>query len=145
MPKKKDHQNLPARRGGQPGNANALKHGQFSTRFSNLIRLTGPSADPAPGRGPLGRHLDLLEAVIEDLAAQAQPRPELLIKAIRTFAQVAMTNALLEAAVGRRVRTQPRRQDQISSHSNCSSCNAIWVTAGLDGQGQCPRCAGADP
>ena len=143
MPKKKeDRQNLPARRGGQPGNANALKHGQFSTRFSNLIRLTGPSADPAPDRGPLGRHLDLLEAVIEDLAAQAQPRPELLIKAIRTFAQVAMTNALLEAA---RTRTQSRRQDQLSSHSNCSSCNAIWVTAGLDDQGQCPRCAGANP
>ncbi len=128
--------NLPARRGGQPGNTNALRHGRFSTRFANLLRLTGPGAISTPSRGPLSRQLDLLEAVIEDLADQTNPEPQLLIFAIKTFAQIHMTNALLKAA---------RARSPTTGHSNCATCNAIWINSGLDGQGRCPSCAQKGP
>lgn len=137
-----DPTNLPARRGGQPGNTNALRHGKFSTRFTNLSRLTTLVSTPAISTGPLGRQLDLLAAVIEDLAAQDRPAPQLLVMAIKTFAQVSMTNALLVAANNR---PPSGRRGGPGTHSNCTTCNAIWIKTGLDDQGRCPRCALVSP
>jgi hypothetical protein len=130
------------RRGAQLANTNALKHGRFSTRFTNLATATANAQEHEPG--PLARQLQLLDAVIEDLANQETPQPALLIHAIRTYAQVAMAKILIEERQsGRGSGVIPAYlRNNPDGHSRCWGCDDLAMNKHLaDHEGLCYRCA----
>ncbi len=132
------------RRGAQLANTNALKHGRFSTRFTNLATATATAKAQEREPGPLARQLQLLDAVIEDLANQETPQPALLIHAIRTYAQVAMAKILIEerqSVRGSRV-TPAYLRNNPEGHSRCWGCDNLAMNKHLAAhQGLCYRCA----
>ena len=136
------------RRGAQPGNTNALRHGFYSQRFSprNLQSLLD---HPQPDRQPLTlqaatsvqtRHLHILQAIIEDLAqaaaqGQGQAVP-LLLHAIRSHTTLTALNLSLHNPHLNRLRSTP------DGHSKCQDCGTIWQNKLLSPQGLCSQCSG---
>ena len=149
FPIRSDQEDPPApRRGAQPGNTNALRHGFYSQRF-NPQRLQSLLAHPQPDQQPpnpqaaaaiLSRHLHILQAIIEDLAqaaAQGQgPAIPLLLHAIRSHTTLTALNLSLHNPHLSRLQSNP------DGHSKCQSCQTIWQNKYLSLEGLCSRCSG---
>ena len=148
FPIRSDQEDSPApRRGAQPGNTNALRHGFYSQRFSprNLQSLL---ADPQPDLQPPApqaaasvqtRHLLILQAIIEDLAqAAAQGNGQavpLLLHAIRSHTTLTALNLSLHNPHLRRLRSNPE------GHSKCQDCGTFSKNKYLSPEGLCSRCS----
>ena len=132
------------RRGGQPGNTNALRHGSYSERF-NALKLQSileqPQSDDAQLSAPsphLARHLQILRAVIEDLAQSAAqgngPAVPLLIQAIRSHATITSLAISIPSP-------DSRRLNNPEGHAKCANCQTWWQNRFLSAQGLCRKCA----
>ena len=135
------------RRGAQPGNTNAIRHGFYSERFSpeNLQSFLD---NPQPGQQPatlqaatstIARHILILRAIIEDLAqaaAQGQGTAvPLLLHAIRSHTTLTALNLSLHNPHLRRAQSNP------DGHSKCEICGTISQNKFLSPRGLCSRCS----
>ena len=135
------------RRGAQPGNTNALRHGLYSQRFNprNLQSLLANPQNcqqpptPQAAAGTSARHLLILQAIIEDLAEAAAhgegSAVPLLLHAIRSHTTLSALNLSLQNPHLRRLKSNPE------GHSKCQSCQTIWKNKYLSPQGLCSRCS----
>ena len=163
------------RRGAQPGNTNALRHGRYSERFNprqlhsrlahtmsdgsitNKVSdgegagsdgsITNSGSDQNPTHQvnlntPLTQHLNILQAVIQDLAQTAADGEgtavPLLLQAIRIHATLTtLSHTLQNTSTPTHYRpTSPE------AHSQCKNCGDWWKNYHLTPEGLCIRCSG---
>ena len=159
FPIRSQETNPTTRRGAQPGNTNALRHGLYSERFNSrqlhslLARTVSEEEGAASGSDqdhtrqvnlntPLAQHLNILQALIQDLAQTAADGEgtavPLLLQGIRIHTSlVTLAHTLQNNPIPTHY-----RPNNPEGHSRCRNCGNWWKNYNFTPEGLCHKCSG---
>ena len=154
------------RRGAQPGNTNALRHGRYSERFNSrqlhsLLTHTASDGEGAGSEGsitasgsdqdhtrqvnlntPLTQHLNILQAVIQDLAQTAADGEGAAVPLLLQAIRIHTTLATLSHTLQNTPTPTHYHPTNPEGHSQCKNCGNWWKNYHLTPEGLCIRCSG---